>query len=79
MEGASGVGANLSPSTMTPGDPSAVSPSVRPMPGAVAWATDGMGRANASGDAAVKPSYDTSIRAATTVIILYTPMPYGQR
>ena len=32
MEGVNGVDANLSPSTMTLEDPSAVYPSVRPMP-----------------------------------------------
>lgn len=66
MEGASGAGANLSPSTMTPEDPSVASPSVRPVPGAVAWATDGMGCANASGNTAVTPGCDPSITAAAT-------------
>ena len=36
MEGVSGADANLSPSTMTLEDPSAVSPSIWPTPGAVA-------------------------------------------
>ena len=66
MEGASDVGMNLSPSTTTPGDPSAASPSVWPAPSAVAWATDGMGHANALGNAAVVPGYDPSIMTAAT-------------
>jgi len=36
------------------------------MLGAVAWATDGMGHANASGDAAVAPGYDPSITTDAT-------------
>jgi len=58
--------ANLSPSTMTPRDPSAMSLSAQPEPGAVAWATDGTGRADASGDATVAHGYDQSITAAAT-------------
>ena len=42
------------------------SPSVRPTLGAIAWATDGICRANASGDAAVVPGYDPSITPAIT-------------
>ena len=66
MEGASGAGTNLSPSTTTPGDPSATSPSVRPAPGTVAWAADGTGRANASCNAALTPDYDPYVTATTT-------------
>ena len=65
-EGVSGVDANLSPSTMTLRDPSAMSPSIQPTPGTVAWATDGTGHANTSGDAAVVPGYDPSVTATTT-------------
>ena len=36
------------------------------MPGIVAWATDGTGRAGASGDTAVVPGYDPSIMAVAT-------------
>ena len=66
MEGISGADTNLSPITTTPGDPSAASPFIQPMPGAVAWAADGKSCANASGNAAVAPGYDPSITAATT-------------
>ena len=43
-----------------------MSPSVWPMLGAVAWATNGMGHANALGDAAVAPGCDPSITADAT-------------
>ena len=66
MKGVSGADVDLSPSTVTLGDPSAASPSVRPTPGAVTWATNGMGRASASGAAAVVPGYDPSITTAAT-------------
>ena len=66
MEGVRGADMNRSPSTTTPGDSSAMSPSVRPTPGAVAWATDGMGHANTSGNAVVTPSYDPFITVAAT-------------
>ena len=58
--------ADPSPGTTTPRDPSDTSPSVWPMPGAVAWAADGAGRAGALGAAAVAPSYDQSITDAAT-------------
>ena len=65
-EGVSSADANLSPSTMTPGDPPAVSPSIRPVLGAIAWAIDGMDHAIASGDVAVAHGYDPSVLATAT-------------
>lgn len=43
-----------------------MSPFVWPTPGAVAWAIDGMGHADASGNAAVKPGCDPSVMGAAT-------------
>ncbi|XP_066385405.1 endochitinase A-like [Miscanthus floridulus] len=56
----------LSATTMVSRDPSAASPSVRPMSGAVAWATGGIGRATASGTATVASVYVLPITAAAT-------------
>ena len=66
MEGVSGVDANLSPSTTTLGESLAMSPSIRPMPGVVAWAANGTGHAGASGTAVFTPDYDPSITATAT-------------
>ena len=66
MKGLSDVDADPSPSTMAPRDPSATSPSIQPAPGAVTWATDGMGHADASGTAAVAPGCDPSVTVAAT-------------
>ena len=56
----------LSPNTMTPEDLSVVSPSVWPMPGTIAWATDGTSHVYASGDAAIALGYGPSVTDATT-------------
>jgi len=55
-----------SPSTMTFGDPSVTTPSVRPTPGALAWAVDGAGHVGALGAATVASGYGPPITAATT-------------
>ena len=51
---------------MTPRDPSLTSATVWPMPGTVAWATNGTGRAGASDATVVVLGYDPSIMAAAT-------------
>ena len=61
-----GVDANLSPSTMTPRDPSDVSLSIRPMASAVTWATNGMGHASALGTTMIVPGYDPPVTTAAT-------------
>lgn len=66
MERVSGTDANSSPSTMISRDPSAVSPSIRPMPNAVTWATDGAGLAGSSGAATIALGYDPPITIITT-------------
>ena len=65
-EGVSGAYTDPAPSTTTPGDPSAASPSIQPTPGAITWAVDGTGHSNALGDTAVASGYDPSIMAAAT-------------
>ena len=70
MEGVSGADANLSPSTTTPENPSATSPSVQPAPAIIAWATDGTGHAADGtghlGDAIVASSCDPSVMVVAT-------------
>ena len=65
-EGVGGVDMNLPPSTMTPRDPSAMSPSIRPTPSTIAWAANGMGRADALGDVVVAPDYDPCVTATAS-------------
>jgi len=58
--------ADLSATTMTPGDPSSMSPSIRPTPGTVAWAVDGAGHTGASGATTVVLDRDPSVTTAAT-------------
>jgi len=58
--------ADSSPCTMTFGDPSTVSPSVRPMPDAVTSVVDGTGHDSSLDTATIAPGYDPPIIAATT-------------
>ena len=65
-EGVSGTDVDSSPSTMTSEDPSAMSPSIWPMPDAVAWVTGGTGHAGSSGVTTIAPGWDSPITIATT-------------
>ena len=58
----------LSTTATTPGDPSAVSPSIRPMSSAVTWAAGGVGRTATLGAATVASGYGPPITAATTSV-----------
>ena len=66
MEGVSGMDADSSPNTTTSEDPSAMSPSVWPMPDGITWAIDGAGHASSSGTATIAPGRDTPITTAAT-------------
>lgn len=74
IEGASDADTNLSPSTTTLGDPSAMSLSGRHAPGVVAWATDGTSCADTSGNVAVALGCDPSITFATTSTCVHRVM-----
>lgn len=47
-------------------DPSAVSPSIRPKPDSIAWATDGVGHTGTSGTTTIVPGCDPPIIATAT-------------
>lgn len=66
VEEVSGVDVSLSPSTATSRDPSVVSSSIRPTSDASAWAANGSGQANTSGDAAVALGCDPYITGTAT-------------
>ncbi|XP_066373723.1 uncharacterized protein [Miscanthus floridulus] len=66
MEGVSGTGTDLSPTTTTSGDPSATSPSVQPTSGTVAWAVGGASCATTLGAAMVASGCGLPVTAAAT-------------
>ena len=43
-----------------------MSPYIQPMPDAVTWAIDGMGRGDSSGTATIAPGYDPLVTATAT-------------